>query len=186
MSPLSGALLGKCFEFSSTETLDAIMTVFPKICKKYDSNARRLFFDVILPKMLLTEKLGDAFFGFCKKAKTPETTQLIISILQLQKTAFSDDLISAQDLKEMLSSKSIDSRLNTLGYITSTRKTAMPFSTLSLELIKLSISSNLNLQRPSHRQLLNSILSRVFSRFDASFVYSKKGVRKSWREEKCA
>jgi hypothetical protein len=173
MSPLSGALLGKCFESSPTETLDAIMSVFPKICREYDPNSRRLFFDVILPKMLLTKNLGDAFLAFCKKAKTAETTQLIISILQLQKRAFSDDLIAAQDLKEMLSSKSIDSRLNTLGYITSTRKTALPFSALSLELVKLAISSNLNLQRPSHRQLLNSILSRVFARFDASFVYSK-------------
>jgi hypothetical protein len=173
MSPLSGALLGKCFESSATETLDAIMTVFPKICREYDPNSRRLFFDVILPKMLLTKNLGDAFLAFCKKAKTAETTQMIISILQLQKRAFSDDLIAAEDLKEMLSSKSIDSRLNTLGYITSTRKTALPFSALSLELVKLAISSNLNLQRPSHRQLLNSILSRVFARFDASFVYSK-------------
>jgi len=173
MSPLSGALLGKCFGSSPTETLDAIMTVFPKICREYDPNSRRLFFDVILPKMLLTKNLGDAFLTFCKKAKTAETTQMIISILQLQKRAFSDDLIAAQDLKEMLSSKSIDSRLNTLGYITSTRKTALPFSALSLELVKLAISSNLNLQRPSHRQLLNSILSRVFARFDASFVYSK-------------
>ena len=128
MSPLSGALLGKCFESSASETLDAIMSVFPKICREYDPNSRRLFFDVILPKMLLTKNLGDAFLAFCKKAKTPETTQLIISILQLQKRAFSDDLIAAEDLKEMLSSKSIDSRLNTLGYITSTRKTALPFS----------------------------------------------------------
>ena len=61
-----------------------------------------------------------------------------------------------------------EGRLSVLRFILSSRKTAAVLNSDQLVLVQRGIFLNLSLQRPLHRQLLNSILVKFFARLDAS------------------
>ena len=80
LAPLCGNILARVCQIVTKQCVDAVMSCYNLEMEEFDSNAKRLFGDVVLPKMLSENKIaGDMIIDKCRPFTEVRLTHLAIT-----------------------------------------------------------------------------------------------------------
>ena len=172
LSPIAADVISQIVTYDSEKVADEFLSYWTEInTAQHTHNEKRLFIDVLVPKVLKQKKrLAEIILERCSSKNDDYSLQFAILINKCVGRQFEDCSISLVAFQKLLKSNNIDLRLSTLAYIVTTKKITQPLTESVFNLIKDGLIVNFNLQRPFHRKLLENLLEHFLTRLNASWT----------------
>ena len=165
-------MISQIVTYEAEKVADEFLSYWAEInTAQHTHNEKRLFIDVLVPKVLKQKKqLAQIILERCSSKNDDYSIQFAILVNKCIGRQFEDCSISLVAFEKLLKSNNIDLRLSTLAYIVTTKKITQPLSESVFSLVKNGLIVNFNLQRPFHRKLLENLLEHFLTRLNASWT----------------
>ena len=170
LSPIAAEVISLIATFESEKVADEFLIYWAQLNKSSNQNEKRLFIDVLVPKVLKVRKeLAQLVLKKCEANCDEFSIQFAILVNKCLGREFEKCSISIEAFSRLLKSPNIDLRLSTLAYIVTSKKITQPLTENILTLVQNGLLINFNLQKPFHRKILENLLEHFMQRLGSSW-----------------